>query len=453
MRKELVIVGLVLGLIGVLFLAGCTGQPQLVGNDSDEHGCKASAGYSWCEASQKCIRSWEENCGKDCVTCPMYSPPAPGWCADGTVVPGEKDECDCQGPPKCIKACTEEAKICPDGTAVGRNGENNCEFDPCPGIVGNDSDEHGCKASAGYSWCESKQKCLRLWEESCEGGVGMPNPASVFCEAQGGTLEMKTDNENEGQIGICILPGGVECDEWAYFRGECPASVTCTAEQKAAEACTLEYMPVCGDDGVTYGNKCAACASKKIDSYVPGECPERTYVSRDPEQCQLIRYLCVEGKVPFTDEFGCGCQPDTESGEGKLQANDCTEPRPEACTKEYMPVCGWFDTSIQCVAYPCAATYGNKCTACAEEKVAYWTDGECPSTSDGSEGNTDEEPDSSDSGAGSVGIANPASAYCVEQGGVVEMRIDEANEGQIGICVLPGGECEEWAYLRGECTV
>ncbi|MFH1520034.1 MAG: hypothetical protein ABID61_00140 [Candidatus Micrarchaeota archaeon] len=36
--------------------------PPLVGNDSDEHGCKGSAGYKWCDISQKCIRPWEENC-------------------------------------------------------------------------------------------------------------------------------------------------------------------------------------------------------------------------------------------------------------------------------------------------------------------------------------------------------------------------------------------------------
>ncbi|MBP9771865.1 MAG: hypothetical protein KBD16_03005 [Candidatus Pacebacteria bacterium] len=29
-------------------------------------------------------------------------------------------------------ACTEEAKICPDGSSVGRTGPN-CEFAPCPG--------------------------------------------------------------------------------------------------------------------------------------------------------------------------------------------------------------------------------------------------------------------------------------------------------------------------------
>lgn len=29
------------------------------------------------------------------------------------------------------KACTMEAKLCPDGSAVGRSGSN-CEFTPCP---------------------------------------------------------------------------------------------------------------------------------------------------------------------------------------------------------------------------------------------------------------------------------------------------------------------------------
>jgi hypothetical protein len=71
------------------------------------------------------------------------------------------------------QVCTEEAKICPDGSAVGRTGEN-CEFAPCPEknsaepILGGDRDEHGCIGSAGYSWCEVKQKCLRVWEEKCE---------------------------------------------------------------------------------------------------------------------------------------------------------------------------------------------------------------------------------------------------------------------------------------------
>jgi hypothetical protein len=34
-------------------------------------------------------------------------------------------------------------------------------------IVGGDRDAHGCIGSAGYSWCELKNKCLRIWEEPC----------------------------------------------------------------------------------------------------------------------------------------------------------------------------------------------------------------------------------------------------------------------------------------------
>ncbi|MFA5133775.1 MAG: hypothetical protein WC459_03160 [Patescibacteria group bacterium] len=34
-------------------------------------------------------------------------------------------------------------------------------------IVGGDRDEHGCIGSAGYMWCQPKNKCLRIWEESC----------------------------------------------------------------------------------------------------------------------------------------------------------------------------------------------------------------------------------------------------------------------------------------------
>ncbi len=28
--------------------------------------------------------------------------------------------------------CTQDAKLCPDGSSVGRDSYNNCEFKPCP---------------------------------------------------------------------------------------------------------------------------------------------------------------------------------------------------------------------------------------------------------------------------------------------------------------------------------
>jgi putative hemolysin len=50
--------------------------------------------------------------------------------------------------------------------------------------------------------------------------VNMANPASVYCEQQGNTLEIQTAPDGS-QSGICIFPDGSTCDEWAYFRGEC----------------------------------------------------------------------------------------------------------------------------------------------------------------------------------------------------------------------------------------
>lgn len=47
-------------------------------------------------------------------------------------------------------------------------------------MVGNDRDEHGCIGSAGYSWCEAKQKCLRPWEEECEEGLVYANKKYGF---------------------------------------------------------------------------------------------------------------------------------------------------------------------------------------------------------------------------------------------------------------------------------
>jgi membrane-bound inhibitor of C-type lysozyme len=36
------------------------------------------------------------------------------------------------------------------------------------GHTGGGRDEHGCIGSAGYIWCESKQRCIRPWLEDCK---------------------------------------------------------------------------------------------------------------------------------------------------------------------------------------------------------------------------------------------------------------------------------------------
>ncbi|AKA37287.1 DUF333 domain-containing protein [Yersinia ruckeri] len=53
--------------------------------------------------------------------------------------------------------------------------------------------------------------------------VSMANPASVNCANVGGVLTL-TKQLDGGTIGMCQLPDGKRCEEWALMRGACPAS-------------------------------------------------------------------------------------------------------------------------------------------------------------------------------------------------------------------------------------
>jgi len=58
---------------------------------------------------------------------------------------------------------------------VGKNSNDSIPQNTSDNLVGNDRDEHGCLGSAGYSWCEVKNKCLRTWEEKCESALVTTN--------------------------------------------------------------------------------------------------------------------------------------------------------------------------------------------------------------------------------------------------------------------------------------
>ena len=167
----------VLGVIAAIaMLGGCIGGEKekpagndTLGGDVDAHGCIGSAGYSWCELKQKCLRTFEEKC------------------------------------------------------------ENET-------IVGGDGDEHGCIGSAGYSWCEVKQKCIRPWEEDCTEAV----MSEDLCRSAGGNwneCSSRCQLDNQGKQGVaCTMQCEAlcECAGIAGFR--CPEGYACKMPEGVADA-------------------------------------------------------------------------------------------------------------------------------------------------------------------------------------------------------------------------
>src|SRR5574342_37522 len=79
------------------------------------------------------------------------------------------------------KACTEEAKLCPDGSAVGRTGPN-CEFAPCPG-------EGGCSVDSDCvpDQCCHASGCVPVGQApKCDGVACTMNCAPGTMDCGGG---------------------------------------------------------------------------------------------------------------------------------------------------------------------------------------------------------------------------------------------------------------------------
>ncbi|MFH1712471.1 MAG: hypothetical protein ABH846_04540 [Patescibacteria group bacterium] len=49
-------------------------------------------------------------------------------------------------------------------------------------IIGGDTDEHDCLIAAGYSWCEYKQTCIRVWEKICDPAEPIQSPSDLVAK-------------------------------------------------------------------------------------------------------------------------------------------------------------------------------------------------------------------------------------------------------------------------------
>lgn len=128
-----------------------------------------------------------------------------------------------------------------------------------------------------------------------------------------------------------------DCDSAGYCNLEnCTAPGTCEARPTI---CPNIFMPVCGCDGVTYGNGCQAAATGVA--------------------------VASEGECPCTSNDDCDAADYCASDVSCHEPGECVG-RPGICPLVLDPVCGCNGT-----------TYNNSCLA-AGAGVRVEFDGECP---------------------------------------------------------------------------
>lgn len=191
-----------------------------------------------------------------------------------------------------LKACTQEAKVCPDGSAVGRAGPN-CEFAPCLS---------SCKCPEGFIPSQSGEYCIvkcapneacPAIATSCENATVTNKTTGELCKESGGTIKTQlccgsvSDFPNTCLIGACGCSSSnskevkvCDCGEGKCFDGK-----TCVS--------TVDVTKSCESDSDCVGATCCHPTSC-INKAYRGVCNELcTQVCQGPLDCGAGSCGCV----------------------------------------------------------------------------------------------------------------------------------------------------------------
>jgi hypothetical protein len=169
---------------------------------------------------------------------------------------------------------------------------------------------------------------------------------TTFFKLFDGLVIKYTESKDEAKVAILKEIGDVLYTKVVYAPQlvEEPKAVvrSCYDNTVTAGICTMEYNPMCGKDGVTYGNPCMMSGAA-VEMAHEGACTEADI----PTVCTL-EYAPVCGSDGKTYGNFCNLQASDamflfsgacEDNQAKLT---CVEVpvKTTPCTREYAPVCG-----------------------------------------------------------------------------------------------------------------